>query len=488
MNKLLKKFLYCEQVLNNYSLYNDNRYIFKMNLSNEYLPESQKFFKLPYFVIPIDRENNEFSQKYKDFLDVNFFINKKGKNFYPFFIHPVTEDIFKNWIDDKYIFINSDESEFIATPTSSYRSLIIQNINTKNYFIAKVSIFDNVANGSRHIDWKSASGQYSSSNITSKAISKIQNFELFEDIGFFTISGNVSFNFSNKFKIVFGSNKIDTFGIVIRKIPDILLNDFVENKNVLSVASFTSLLRKQNSFLLESYKNSKFSSFFDYLDNYIFIPLFNIFYKLFYEYGITLEPHCQNVLIELDDLYVPTSNFFYRDFDLTSFDRARFPFVFTEFWLKQICDRNDLTSLMWNLSMREGIGAGFFNHFIGNLIIPCVLSAVESKLIDRNSGEQYIHKKFNYIKIKLKEVIPLMDEEFYLNGQEWNFNKGILSKISKSEIPMNLNKIDGYINLDDYSRYIVCHTTNKNIIYYKVSENIIVSFVDDVMYEIYIKY
>ena len=86
MNKLLKKFLYCEQVLNNYSLYNDNRYIFKMNLSNEYLPESQKFFKLPYFIIPIDRENNEFAQKYKDFLDVNFFINKSRREYIIFSI------------------------------------------------------------------------------------------------------------------------------------------------------------------------------------------------------------------------------------------------------------------------------------------------------------------------------------------------------------------------------------------------------------------
>ena len=71
------------------------------------------------------------------------------------------------------------KSIYDATPTSSFRSLIVTNKKTNVKFIAKVSLFDNVANGARHIDWSSASGQYLSSQIVCNTVDNINNLNFF---------------------------------------------------------------------------------------------------------------------------------------------------------------------------------------------------------------------------------------------------------------------------------------------------------------------
>lgn len=49
INKI-KEFINSEQVLNNYSLYGNNaEAFFRMSIEIEYLPESQNWFKLPFF-------------------------------------------------------------------------------------------------------------------------------------------------------------------------------------------------------------------------------------------------------------------------------------------------------------------------------------------------------------------------------------------------------------------------------------------------------
>lgn len=172
MNCLLKRFIFAEQVLNNYDLYNgtDRENSFKMNLKSDFLPKNQKIFTLPYFLIPINKDLILYKESEKQFFDNNLFFLKDGKTFYPFFVHPETVEFFVSWLDGKYEFIDVDKSIYKATPTSSYRSLLVTNTKINVKFIVKVSLFDNVANGARHIDWSSASGQYSSSQIVCKCI------------------------------------------------------------------------------------------------------------------------------------------------------------------------------------------------------------------------------------------------------------------------------------------------------------------------------
>ncbi len=90
MNYLLDEFVFAEQVVNNYDLYNgtDRENSFKMNLKPDFLPENQKTFALPYFLIPLDKDFILYKKEEKKFFDENLFLEKGGKIYYPFFVHP----------------------------------------------------------------------------------------------------------------------------------------------------------------------------------------------------------------------------------------------------------------------------------------------------------------------------------------------------------------------------------------------------------------
>ena len=145
--QLLEDFIYSEQIRNNFSLYSSKKVesLFKMDLKQEYLPENRSYFKIPYYLVPIKSTFLRYTHEYEDFLSENFFIKNNEKLYYPFFVHPSSENIFKLWIKDKFRYIDSDNSIFLATPTSSYRTLSIINVRTEKQFFAKTSIFGNVA-------------------------------------------------------------------------------------------------------------------------------------------------------------------------------------------------------------------------------------------------------------------------------------------------------------------------------------------------------
>lgn len=483
--KVLDSFLQAEQCLNNYSLYGDEmKDYFNINLSCKYLPQSQQFFRLPYFIIPFEFEKSAYNKNEASFFERNIFLNHKGHRCYRFFIHPATKDLFVNWINGKYDFVSEAKSEFEATPTSSFRSLLVFNKKNDEKFIAKVSLFSNVANGARHIDWNSAIGQFESSQMTSKTVCVIKNFSIFEDIGAFGLSGNNFVYLSERFDIKIGNRKIETFGNVIRKIPDDL---FLESKKtVCSVASFTSLLRQGGSFIFNAFKNSKLRTD-EFLDNKIFYPIFNLLIILFNEYGIVLEPHCQNVMIEIDEKFIPTGKIYYRDFDFTTFDRARFPILQKDLFLSYIKNRPDRTIFLSNLGMRENIGIGFFWHFLNNLIRPCAISLCRQNVLSDSELNLYFIKKQAEIKKELKKLIPLADSTFIKDKNFWSFNKRFFSKIDKSEIPTELISLKDIKDKGSYKKLIIENGIGKRLEYFESENGIIYGFYKNYLCEILLK-
>lgn len=486
----LNKFIDAEQLYNNYSLYEgtEMQNLFKMNISAEYLPENQCWFKLPYFEIPIDDINTEkffvFSEENKDFLDKNLFIKKNNIKYYPFFIHPETKNLFIPWIDNKYNYVPELESIYQATPTSSYRSLIVKNLNTDNFFIAKISLLTNVANGARHIDWSSAVGQFESCQIVKECIKDKVNVELFEDIAALGICSNKSVFLSEHFNIQFGRRKIDVFGNVIRKIPD---SFFIEDEKIIcSIASFSSLLKSPESMIYSSFKVSKLDSI-GFIKKYIFGPLFSIINKLFISYGIILEPHCQNVMIELNSNFLPTGKFYYRDFDMTTFDRARFPFINKQNFINYIDNRLDRSSFHSNLLMRDNIGTGYFFHFLGNLIHPCLISLQKQGVISDQKKESCLIEFFIELKNFLAKQLPFMDKDFLDNGAEWKFFKNVFSKIHKSEIPSSLVLIKKEFNFNEYEKLLVYNGCEQKKEYFISDNGIILGFYDEILCEMWIK-
>lgn len=451
INKI-KEFINSEQVLNNYSLYGNNaEAFFRMSIEIEYLPESQNWFKLPFFLVPIDADFSASLDEENVFLNNNLYFIKNDKKFYPFFVHPTTANIFCMWLKNKYEFVSADNSIFFATPTSSYRTLLVKNLNTNLMFFAKVTLFKNVANGSRHIDWESSYyHQYQSSNIVNK---NYQNDRLifFKDIATFGITGDKDFLLSDNFKIQFGSKKIRTFGTIIRKIPDSFyeLND----KRICSFASYTSLINRK-SYLERGVENSNLNSEL-FIRKYIYEPLKKIILDLLFNHGIMLEFHSQNVLLEYDNNYIPTGVFFYRDFDMTSYDRARFPFIHFEEWKEILCNHEDFISVESNIGNREGIAFGIFIHFLDNLIMACLRSLYFAGKFSSDDVLQIRNAICNELYLDLLSKYPLI-VDLFKNDKKLDIK--LFDNIHCKEIPVELKRSD----LPDDNLF--CILLNKKII------------------------
>ena len=487
MTTRLCNFVYSEQVLNNYDLYNgtDRENSFKMNLKPDFLPENQKTFPLPYFLIPIDKDLILHKKEEEKFFNENLFVTKKKITYYPFFVHPETVDLFVSWLNGKYEFVDREESIYNATPTSSYRSLLVTNNKTNVKFIAKVSLFDNVANGARHIDWSSAQGQYESSQIVCKCVDNISNLIFFEDVAAFGITADRALYLSNRFRVLIGDRRIKTLANVIRKIPAEFNN---ESANIVcSIASFTSPVLGKESYIYKAWKASKLN-YLKFIDKYIFVPIKDILLKLVNEHGIALETHCQNMMLELNEACLPTGKFYYRDFDITSFDRARFPFLHTKEWYEYCAIGENRTTLASNMAMREYIGMSFLFHFVNNLIYPCVKYGTYEKIISESKAQRFIYKKYQEMKKELLDLCPLADDSFKEKNAEWPYFKGTLKNIELTEVPVKLDKIKCESNLEQkYEKIIVGKPVYSGIDYYKAENGIVIATNKGNVFEIFNK-
>lgn len=89
--KKLNNFIKAEQLLNNYSLYEDNKIFsnyFTIKINDDYRPEGQKIFNISYFLIPLSEDKFSYNKGEELFLKENYFIYHGDKVFYPFFVHP----------------------------------------------------------------------------------------------------------------------------------------------------------------------------------------------------------------------------------------------------------------------------------------------------------------------------------------------------------------------------------------------------------------
>ena len=484
MNSKLKKFIYSEQVKNNYSLYkNDDSISFELDISEEYKPAFQKIFRLPYFLIPICKDKIKIDENYKFFFEKNIFIKNNGKIFYPFFVHPTSERIFCKWIGKKYEYVNAENSIFEATPTSSYRSLVVKNIYTEEYFMAKVSIFGNVANGARQIDWTSAEGQYFFSKCTNNIIGKVSDFAIIKDIGAFGITGDYVIQFSRKYNITYGPNKIQSFGNVIRCLDDIFYDK--TDTIICSIASITSVVDKNDCWFKKIYLASgkKFEDFF--LNDFIMV-IFEKFFEIFSTYGISLECHCQNTLIEVTENWKFTGKIIYRDFDITSLDRARFPFIFPREWNEYCKNRLDRTSLYSNLSAREETGKNFFFQLIGSIVQACLLCAEEINIVNSEQAKNIYNKIYLLFIEKIHEAIPL-DKPVLKTTKAWPFSKKVYSDIDISEIPFPLIKIKSF-EKELYEKLLINSPEFKVTDYYKTEdENYILGFSRNIYTQLFMR-
>lgn len=180
-----------------------------------------------------------------------------------------------------------------------------------------------------------------------------------------------------------------------------------------------------------------------------------------------------------------TGRVVYRDFDITSLDRARFPFLFPEEWKEYCRNRLDRTSLYSNLSAREESGKNFFAQFIGSLVHACLLCAVEMKIISSEQSNQINKKIFDIFVEKISKIIPLYDRK--LNEKTaWPYGQNIYKDIDISEIPVKLSKISSF-DEDLYEKLWVNSPELEIDSYYKTAQDYILGFSNNIFTSLYMK-
>ncbi len=99
------------------------------NLNKAFAPENNPKFPLSYFLIPVENISDFLLPETKDarVLD-ELSLKISGKAHFKFFIHPTHEKEF-DYLRRNYDFIGPDNTEFLATPTSDYYTLVVWNRN-----------------------------------------------------------------------------------------------------------------------------------------------------------------------------------------------------------------------------------------------------------------------------------------------------------------------------------------------------------------------
>lgn len=260
-------------------------------------------FPLPYYLIPI--EDAKFLKA--DSLDPRvadqLIMRISGKKHYKLFVHPESEAHY-DFLRNSYNYIGPDKTEFMASPTSSYRSLVVWNKNsdTRKPFIAKVSLDKNVIGS---IDRLVSVNEVERSVANQKVFDRMgkeklekSNLKLFPETAGLTI-----------IKEHEGAPE-KLGGQLIREIPDEVVDG---EKKWLSFSALMSPNRKGNPLIMDVISKSGLSSY-DFFDQYMINGYLKMFEDISLKSGMNFEPHSQNLVFETTNDLAPTGKWVLRDF------------------------------------------------------------------------------------------------------------------------------------------------------------------------------
>lgn len=296
----VKSLLDEEQNLHNKDLWGANA--FDSNIDPEYVPEKNPKFPLAYYLMPeddakflqADSLDKRVSDQLMEMID--------GKKYFKLFVHPESENHYE-FLKAKYNYISQEETEFTASPTSSYRSLVVWNKDKKKKpFIAKVSLDKNVIGS---IDRLVSENEVERSVANQKVFDKIgkekleaMHLKIFPESAGLVINDGIE-----------GAPK-KLGGQLIREIPD----DVVGSKT--KWVSFSALMspnRKPKMLIMDIIKASGLSSY-EFFDQFMIKSYMDMFEELSLKQGINFEPHSQNLCFEVGMDLKPTGNWVLRDF------------------------------------------------------------------------------------------------------------------------------------------------------------------------------
>lgn len=301
LSKGVKTLLHEEQNLHNKDLWGANA--FSSNINPDYVPEKNPKFPLPYYLIPEDEARFLHAVTLDEKVASQLVMKISGKKYYKLFVHPESEDHYA-FLKHAYRYIGPEETEFTASPTSSYRSLVVWNdINEeKKPFIAKVSLDKNVIGS---ID------RLVSENEVERSVANQKVFDYYGKNNLEAINVKV---FPESAGLVINKDMQGApeklGGQLIREIPDEIV------KNETKWISFSALMspnKKPRPLIMDVIKNSGLDSY-AFFDKYMIDSYLKMFEELSIKKGVNFEPHSQNLCFETTTDLKPTGKWVIRDF------------------------------------------------------------------------------------------------------------------------------------------------------------------------------
>ncbi|MBA3238963.1 MAG: hypothetical protein H0T62_11540 [Parachlamydiaceae bacterium] len=290
---------------------------FSQDVRVEYAPRRGLQMKLGYFLIHpklfekhLARPDPRVSEQLID----------KETNYFRFFVHPEAYDNFvKLHFCREAIFVKPEDSEFMGTPTSSYRSWCVRDISSSERtipFIVKMGV------GSAR-----NRGKFLPREDVLKSI-KIQNdlYEMKKRDDFFYFSETIGITFKeNLFE--------EDSGLIVREIPTGLLRG---EFHIFSFSALMSIERtKEENYgvcrilpqdsglegypliyeIIEKAKQKKLvKSSFEFINTYLVKKYFEATKKFFFKKGYSFSPHGQNLCFVVSYAGTPLG-FAYRDLE-----------------------------------------------------------------------------------------------------------------------------------------------------------------------------
>lgn len=297
----VKELLYEEQNLHNKDLWGAGA--FASNINPDYVPEKNPKFPLPYYLVPAEDAHFLHADSLDPRIADQLLLKVSGKKHYKLFVHPESEAHYE-FLRNRYSYVGPENTEFMASPTSSYRSLVVWNKNNglRKPFIAKVSLDKNVIGS---IDRLVSGNEVERSVANQKVFDKLGeekleslNLKLFPETAGLTVARNYD-NAPEKLG-----------GQLIREIPDEIIDG---EKKWLSFSALMSPNRKGNSLIMDVIAKSGLSSY-DFFDKFMISSYLKMFEDISLKAGMNFEPHSQNLVFETTSDLKPTGKWVLRDF------------------------------------------------------------------------------------------------------------------------------------------------------------------------------
>ncbi|MCF0125751.1 MAG: hypothetical protein HUJ68_08380, partial [Clostridia bacterium] len=203
--------------------------------------------------------------------------------------------------------------------------------------------------------------------------------------------------------------------------------------------------------------------------------------------GIIFEPHCQNMMIELNENLIPTGKFFYRDFDSVTFDRFKFSIKNKYLMTQYLEDAVVRNSLSVNYGTRETLAISFFCHFMDDLINPCLISALKSGIISSDEASSFIKKYYSELKEDIIKLVPTSESKMKEIESSWNDDMTFFVDVDISEVHEKLSELEDF-DKDKYLRVIINEPSyHKTKLYALENKEIIFNTKNNKIFEMYLE-